>query len=72
MKGAVASKKSQYELALYAAWHLAALSRTKKLPRLQTLLNRTKKKRKMTWQEMYAVAKSVTAMLNLKGTKDGK
>lgn len=40
------------------AWHIAALQRTKKLPKLQTLLAKKsalKARRRQTWQEQLAV-----------------
>ena len=50
------------------AWHVAALSRTKRLPKLETLLQPAKKKRRgkmriKSWQEIMEVCRSNNAAL---------
>lgn len=46
------------------AWHVAALSRTKKLPKLQTMLARsTVKRAPQSWQQQLEIAKMWTAVL---------
>lgn len=37
------------------AWHVAALTRAKKLPKLKTLLATTSTRKRKTWQEQMAV-----------------
>lgn len=37
------------------AWHIEALHRTKRLPKLKTLMAKTATRRKQTWQEQMAV-----------------
>lgn len=46
------------------AWHVAALMRTKKLPKLERLLLRATKKTQQTWQEQLAVMERWAAVIN--------
>lgn len=40
----------------WLAWHIAALQRSKKLPKLKTLFSKaTSRTRRMTWQQQMAV-----------------
>ena len=43
------------------AWMTAALTRTQRLPRLDTLLVRTERPRAQTWQQQLAVVKMIHA-----------
>jgi hypothetical protein len=40
---------------MQAAWHIAALQRSKKLPRLKTLLAKVAEQQKQSWQDQMAV-----------------
>lgn len=58
--GAAAKRRHQHhnELA-WLAWHIAALGRTKKMPKLKDMLHEAPgQKRRKTWQEMHDAAKA--------------
>lgn len=39
----------------WLAWHVAALSRAKKMPKLKTMMSKAASRRTQTWQEQMAV-----------------
>jgi hypothetical protein len=72
-KGAVAARRNDYKLELFGAWHVVALTRSgKRMPSLKRLLGEAEEKKPQSWQDMLAVAKMITAMLNLKENRNGK
>lgn len=48
----------------WLAWHVAALPRSKKFPKLEKMLLRTGKKPRQTWQEDLAVMERWVAVTN--------
>lgn len=48
----------------WLAWHIAALPRSKKLPKLEKMLLRTGKKTRQTWQEDLAAMDRWVAVTN--------
>lgn len=45
----------------WLAWHVAALTRVKKMPKLQSLTVKRRRRRPQTWQEQLAICKMITA-----------
>lgn len=55
--------EAAHNQAAWLAWHVAALSRQKKLPKLGTLLAKRKPKRRQTPDEMLAMCKMLTVAM---------
>lgn len=53
----------------WLAWHVAALSRARKLPRLDALLARTGARRRQTWEEQLAMMQAWSARVNRAAAK---
>jgi hypothetical protein len=66
MEGARRRFEREQQLAAWTAWHAAALSRVKKMPKLETLIP-SKRKKSQTPDEMLAAAMRWHARLNAKG-----
>lgn len=73
LAGAQLRQEREHNTAAWAAWHVAALQRTKKLPKLKTMLVAERKVRtRQTWQEQYAMALKWHAFANrTQGKLDG-
>ena len=60
LKGASANLRRRHDEAAWLAWHIEALARAKKLPKLETLLSQQskqpRKRRQMTPEEMISMA----------------
>lgn len=55
-------RDAEHNARAWLAWNTAALGRAKRLPRLQSLLVKPKRrKRPQTWQEQLAIARMITA-----------
>lgn len=62
LKGAEAALRRRHDDAAWLAWHIEALSRTKKLPKLKEMLSaQPRKRRRMTPEEMVSMAHLWTA-----------
>lgn len=60
MAAAVKIREQQANERIWLAWHIAALSRTDKLPKLETLLSKPEApKRRQTGEEMLLAMKSI-------------
>lgn len=57
MEGATARMRREHNTAAWLAWHIEGLARSKRMPKLKSLLvGDGKPKRPQTWQEQYAIA----------------
>jgi hypothetical protein len=45
----------------WAVWHVAALSRSKKLPKIEQLMVRVQQRAAQTWQDMKSAFKAINA-----------
>jgi hypothetical protein len=45
---------------VWLAWHIAALDRQKRLPRMQSLMNERRRK-PQTWREQMSICRSIAA-----------
>ncbi|NOV15873.1 hypothetical protein E5S70_07200 [Ensifer adhaerens] len=65
LDGAVDRMKSQHDERAWLAWHIEALARTKKLPKLKDLTHGASKgpRRRQTVEEQIAIAEAWTAAL---------
>lgn len=62
INGAVARAEASRDQAVWLAWHVASLSRAKRIPKLKQLLSRKKRKRQpQTWREQLAIAHLLNA-----------
>ena len=62
MKGAAARLRRQHDLAAWVAWHVEALARTKKMPKLERMQSgSTRRKRQLSADEMISLAHAWTA-----------
>lgn len=60
MRGAMKRREREMDERMWLAWHIVALDRTNKLPRLQELLSKTPtEKRKQSGEEMLAAMKGI-------------
>lgn len=67
MKGAANRLKREHNANAWLAWHIEALARQKKLPKLQSMLHSDKPKRRQTVDEQIAVARAWAALAGSKG-----
>jgi len=57
LKGASANLRRRHDEAAWLAWHIEALARAKKLPKLETMQSKApRKSRRMTPEEMISMA----------------
>ena len=72
MKGRVLFRKSEIELQLIGSWHTAVLNRNKTIPPLKKFLDIDEQTEPQTPDQMWAVAKMLDAVINMKANKNGK
>lgn len=65
MEGARRRFEREQQLAAWTAWHAAALSRVKKMPKLHELMP-SRQKRRQTADEMLSIARLWDARVNAK------
>jgi len=65
MHGKLRAARRDYNQRAWLAWHIAALQRAKKLPKLKTLLTRDKP-RPQSWQEQAMIMQSWAVVHNKK------
>ena len=70
MGGAAARLKREHNTAAWLAWHIEGLARSKRLPKLKSLLVGGTKPRAQTWQEQKAIAMMWKSVIT-KGAKNG-
>jgi hypothetical protein len=70
MSGAAARLRREHNTTAWLAWHVEALARSKRLPKLKSLLVGGGKPRPQTWQEQKAIGMMWQAVIT-KGAKNG-
>jgi hypothetical protein len=53
--------ENEHNARAWHAWHVAALQRQKRLPRLDTLMIRRRSERAQTWQEQMQVCRMIAS-----------
>jgi hypothetical protein len=70
MHGKLRAARRDHNQRAWLAWHIAALQRTKKLPKLASLFAK-EKPRQQSWQEQQMIMSSWAAAHNAKVNPDG-
>lgn len=64
MEGAARRLRREHNTAAWMVWHIEGLARSKRMPKLKSLLvSDGKPKRAQTWQEQYAIAQMWQAVI---------